>query len=123
MEISFEEVALLDDENYDDDLLLCMFHREPSSESKCRLDINMLSDDQSTSLFRFVREDISRLQHTLELPNKIVCYQKTISYMPGPLLILLQRLAYPARLWDLELLFGRSHIEISIIFYHMINCF
>ena len=59
---------------------------------------------------------ILRLISALDLPEEYNCYQGTKANRTEALLILLRRLNYPNRLYDLVPLFGRSEPELSIIF-------
>jgi hypothetical protein len=68
-------------------------------------------------MFRFDRDDIKILCHTLKIPEKIICENRTTATNIEGLCIVLRRLAYPCRLDDLEPVFGKSKAEIS----HIVN--
>jgi hypothetical protein len=72
-------------------------------------------------MFRFGREDINILSNALRLPEKIICNNRTVASGVEGLCIVLRRLAYPCRLEDLEPVLGRTKVEISYIFKHVID--
>jgi hypothetical protein len=106
----------------DEDLLLLSFSRkEESAISYQRLDIEKLTNDQCRTMFRFDRDDIKILCHTLKIPEKIICENHTTATNIEGLCIVLRRLAYPCRLDDLEPVFGKSKAEISHIFNYVLD--
>ena len=72
-------------------------------------------------MFRFEREDIHILSNALRLPENIICNNRTLASGVEGLCIVLRRLAYPCRLEDLEPVLGRTKVEISYIFNHVID--
>ena len=65
---------------------------------------------------RFQKHDMQRLLTALEIPECYICVQRTRATGTEALMILLRRLAYPARWCDLVPFFGRSESELSLIF-------
>ena len=59
---------------------------------------------------------MTRIEHALRVPKRIVCANNTVASGQEGLCITLRRMAYPNRLADLVPLFGRSEPEISMIF-------
>ena len=70
---------------------------------------------------RFQKRDMQRLCLALNLPEIYTCCQGTTATGLEALMIMLRRLAYPSRLYDLVTLFGRTEQEISGIFAEVIS--
>ena len=115
-----EKVILAALEN-DDDLLLLSSLKEEKVLAYQKLDIYNLTNDQCRTMIRFGREDINILSNALRLPEKIICNNHTVASGVEGLCIVLRRLAYPCRLEDLEPVLGRTKVEISYIFNHVID--
>ena len=77
---------------------------------------NGMNFNGSYMCIRFPKSGILRLLSALDLPEEYNCYQGTKANRTEALLVLLRRLSYPNRLYDLIPLFGRSEPELSIIF-------
>jgi hypothetical protein len=118
--IMAEKVVLAALEN-DDDLLLLSSLKEEKVLAYQKLDIDNLTNDQCRTMFRFEREDINILSNALRLPETIICNNRRVVSGVEGLCIVLRRLAYPCRLEDLEPVLGRTKVEISYIFNHVID--
>lgn len=92
-----------------------LLHQRRQPEKPARLDVNKLSDKRFRSLFRFRRRHIKRLRQALQLPNRIVTYNKSVFSGEQALLFVLRRLAYPGRLVELSEFFGVSEPELSMV--------
>ena len=57
----------------------------------------------------------------MQIPQKIVCANRTVSPTIEGLCVLLQRFAYPNRYYDLLPCFGRSVSELCYIFKEMVD--
>ena len=69
-----------------------------------------------TQIFRFAKEDLERLRTCLHLPIAMRgANRSSWSGLEG-LCVVLRRLAYPNRRFDLESIFGRGEAELSVIF-------
>ena len=64
---------------------------------------------------RFQKGDMFRLHNAFQIPEFYICKQRTKATGTEALMILLRRLSYPNRLCDLEMFFGRSETELSLI--------
>ena len=78
-------------------------------------DLDKLSDDECMAEFRFFKNDIYALRDVLNIPEEIVCYNRTLVSGTEALCMLLKRLSYPVRYSDMIPRFGRSPPECSII--------
>lgn len=79
------------------------------------LDIASIRRVKFLELFRFERDDIDELRTLLRVPDEVVSAQRV--RVPGmeALCMTLRRLAYPNRLCELEVEFGRHGTVISSI--------
>ena len=75
-----------------------------------------MCSEQFYSHFRFEKNDVKQMVHSLRIPSKIICKNKSVATGLEALCITLRRLAYPNRLADLVPIFGRSESEISLIY-------
>ncbi|KAK3105969.1 hypothetical protein FSP39_009829 [Pinctada imbricata] len=105
----------------DDELLLLLNTEEREKSVLHKVNIDALNDEQFRSMFRFQREDMTRLSCALRLPTKVVCENRTVCSGIQGLCILIRRLAYPSRLEDLSHVFGRSKAELSYICNTVLN--
>ena len=96
-------------------------------ESKEKMHSNSFNldklDDENLCLqyFRFEKAHIISLKEALNLPDMFKCIQGTQVSGLEALCVLLRRLAYPNRLSDLCVTFGRSESELSLIFNETLN--
>ena len=58
-------------------------------------DLDALSDDECLADFRFRRDDIYRLFQVLDIPEEVVCYNRTKFDGIQALCVFLRRSAYP----------------------------
>lgn len=87
----------------------------PSFLTKGRFDMKSITPLEARNLFRFEREDIPRLRAALKLPARLYIANGTAIDGDDALAIALRRLAYPNRLCDLEMLFGRHMSTLSAV--------
>ncbi|XP_013383168.1 uncharacterized protein LOC106153684 [Lingula anatina] len=80
-----------------------------------RIDLTSMTDEQVWKQFRFQREDIDRLVRLLQLPDRMIFADRTVTSGREALCVLLKRLSYPNRLVDLENVFGRCTSQLSVI--------
>ena len=80
-----------------------------------------LSDDSFKLFFRFEREGFAKLLASLQFPATLNMEFRYKVSGEECLLILLRRLAYPARYCDLARLFGRSKSALSSIFNYALD--
>jgi len=73
------------------------------------------TSEECQAHFRFMKDDISILADNLRLPPRFVCPQGTICDRVEGLCMLLKRLSYPCRYFDLMSTFGRSIPEMCMI--------
>ena len=71
--------------------------------------------------FRFLRSHIYHLRNVLNIPEKIVTCQRTVSSGVDALCILLKRLAFPCRYTDMVPTFGMNETELCLIYNRMLN--
>ena len=117
-------VTLLADEGELNDLELLMFFngtKQESKNAKVLFDFEKCSEDDCIVFFRFCKEDILLLYACLDIPDKFTGPNGTVATGLYGLLILLKRLAYPARLKDIGDFFGKSSSEICIIYNEVLN--
>ncbi|ESO99449.1 hypothetical protein LOTGIDRAFT_113508 [Lottia gigantea] len=80
-----------------------------------RFELDLLSDEQARNQFRFYKDDIIRLKHALQIPERIILQNRSVVSGTDALCILLRRFAYPNRFSDLERIFGRPNTTLSIV--------
>ena len=85
------------------------FHLENLDNVECRAE------------FRFRKTDIPILLNILNIPERIVCCQRTTCSGLEGLCILLKRLACPCRYTDMVSMLGRNPTEICLIFNTVLN--
>lgn len=73
-------------------------------------------DAECKHLFRFRRADILRLRCVLGIPDEIRCYNGSVFDGLDGLCLVLRRLAFPVRYYDLLPMFARSQPELSMLF-------
>lgn len=77
--------------------------------------LDSLNNSECTSDFRVDKEDIPYLAEQLQVPPRFRCPQGTVCDGLEGLCILLKRLAYPCRYYDLVQRFARPVPELSMI--------
>lgn len=88
---------------------------------RVRLTVDSLSHEMFIDFFRFSKADFARLLDSLRFPAKVDAGFRYKVSGEECLMVLLRRLAYPARYCDLANLFGRSASAISSIFNHALD--
>ena len=73
-------------------------------------------DEECWTELRFGKEGLESLRNNLQIPDEIVCSQRTICDAMEGMCILLKRLAYPCRYTDMVPRFGRNPTELCLIF-------
>ena len=73
------------------------------------------SSSECESNFRLAKDDLFTLKNALGIPDKFRCYQGTVCNGLEGLCLLLKRLAYPCRYFDLMYFFGRSVPELCML--------
>lgn len=73
-------------------------------------------DEECRTELRFGKHDLPLLMQCLQIPEKIVCQQRTTCSGMEGLCILLKRLAYPCRYTDMATRFGRNPTEMCLIY-------
>ena len=84
-------------------------------------DLENMDEAQCKREFRFLRSHIYDLKNVLNIPEKIVTCQRTVSSGVDALCILLKRLAFPFRYTDMVPTFGRNETELCLIYDHMLD--
>ena len=103
-----EEFALLFDINTSKNLDY-PYWKYPSFE------LDVLSDAECKTYFRFYRSDIYRLAEAFQLPEEITCYNGSVFHGIEALSVFLKRFAYPCRYADMISRFGRAVPELSLM--------
>ena len=80
-----------------------------------------MDEAQCNIEFRFFRSHIYDLKNVLNIPEKIVSCQRTVSSGVDALRILLKRLAFPCRYTDMVPAFGRNETGLCLIYNHMLD--
>ncbi len=96
--------------------LISLFLNSTPPQPQFQFNMDNLSDEQCVEQFRFRRHHIFEIIPVLQLPDIIQCSNGTICSSPEAFLILCHRLAYPNWWCDLEPLFHRPPLELSVIF-------
>ena len=81
-----------------------------------RFDIDNWEDEECWTELRFGKNDLQLLLNNLQIPDEIVCSQRTVCDAMEGMCILLRRLAYPCRYTDMVPRFGRNPTELCLIF-------
>lgn len=76
-----------------------------------QFDLDLLSDDECTSEFRFYRRDVYLLAEVLQIPNQISCYYCVIVNGIKALCILLKRSLHPCRYSDILATFAKLEVK------------
>ena len=86
-------------------------------------DLDAVSEDDVYAEFRYLKNDIKRLERALWLPNEIICsfYNDLRIDSVEALWILLKRLAYPNRYSDMISRFGRPVPQLSMVVNQMMD--
>ena len=86
-----------------------------------KFDLDNFSDEECKAEFRFLKNDIYLLQEALQIPDRVVCYNRLV--VPGveATCIFLKRYAYPIRFGDMIPRFGRPAAQLSMIATEMTN--
>ena len=86
-------------------------------------ELNSYGDDDVEAQFWFMKRDIPCLRDALDLRNKITChfYNDLLVDSTEALCIILCRLAYPCCYVDMVPLFGRSALQLRMIFNQTID--
>ena len=118
------KLCAISDGQEDDIIAILLFLRQKRNtfeSTETLLDMNSLTDNEFWILFRLKKTDFHRLLMALAIPEEITLRQRSKFTGKTALLILLRRLAYPNRLIDLKMIFGRTISELSLISNYMIE--
>ncbi|EDO33658.1 predicted protein [Nematostella vectensis] len=86
-----------------------------------RFDLESLTDDECLSEFRFIKNDLYRLNEALNFPDQITCPNHlTVDGMEA-LCMTLRRFAYPCRYEDLVPRFARAVPQISMVVHEAVS--
>ena len=80
-----------------------------------KFDLNLMTDDECRTEFRFYRSDIYRLAEVLLIPEEIVCYNGLLCSSTEALCILLKRFAYPCRYLDMVPRFAEQYLNCALL--------
>ena len=80
-----------------------------------KFDLELLDDSECLAEFRVKKDDISILADVLQLPQNVICQQRSKCSKTEALCMLLKRFSYPCRYSDMIHRFGRSVPELSMI--------
>ena len=106
--ISEEECLLLYDLNKSSNLELPYWSYD-------QFDLDLLSDDDCKSEFRFYKRDVYLLAEMLQIPDQIQCYNRLVVDGIEALCIFLKRFAYPCRYSDMLPRFARPVPQLCMI--------
>ena len=123
-----EALLLMHSENYLNDeefLLLYDINKSKNPDfpywNYTNFDLDQLNEDECIANFRFKKNDILLLKHLMQIPNDVICYNRTKTDGLEALCIFLRRFAYPVRYGDMIPAFGRSVPELSMISNKILN--
>ena len=86
-----------------------------------KFDLENMDEAQCKREFRFLRSHIYDLKSVLNIPEKIVTCQRTVSSGVDVLCILLKRLPFPCRYTDMVSTFGKNQAELCLVYNHMLD--
>ena len=86
-----------------------------------RFDIDAWDESECRTELRFGKQDLDLLRRNLQIPDEIVCSQRSVCDGMEAMCILLKRLAYPCRYTDMVPRFGRNPIELCLIFNEVLD--
>lgn len=123
---SFEatrEALLLafDDGSIDEEEFLLLYEEHTSKnptfgyEDYERFDLNTIDPAMCKADFRVEKNDLNMLKDALQIPDTIVCHQRSVCDGIEGLCMVLKRLAYPCRYSDMIPLFARPVPVLSMI--------
>ena len=78
--------------------------------------LNDWGDTECRTELRFAKNDLNSLMLALQIPEQIICEQRTACSGMEGLCIVLKRLSYPCRYTDMVTRFGRNPAELCLIF-------
>ena len=84
-------------------------------------DLDILTDDECRSEFRFMKNDIYFLAEVLRIPNQLRCYNRIVVDGIEALCICLKRFAYPCRYADMVPRFARPVPQLCMISNQVMN--
>ena len=115
--ITDEECLLLCDVNTSSNPDFAYWNYEP-------FNLDDLPDDDCFAEFGFRKTDPERLKDVIGIPAEITCYNYNDLSVDGleALCILLRRLSYPSRCYDLIPRFGRPVPQLCMIFNQILDC-
>ena len=114
-------------QNIIDDVEFALLYDESSSRltfpySKFeRFDIDAWDESECRTELRFGKQDLDLLRRNLQIPDEIVCSQRSVCDGMEAMCILLKRLAYPCRYTDMVPRFGRNPTELCLIFNEVLD--
>ena len=106
--INDEELVLLYDLNTSNNLELPYWSYD-------QFDLDLLTDDECMSEFRFLKNDVYLLAEVLQVPDQVRCYNRVVADGIEALCIFLKRFAYPCRYSDLLPRFARPIPQLCMI--------
>lgn len=120
---NLRELLLLayDDNSISDEEFIVLYNSYQSKnpdfpyEAYEKFDLELLDDSECLAEFRVKKDDISILADVLQLPQNIICQQRTKCSGIEALCMLLKRFSYPCRYSDMIHRFGRPVPELSMI--------
>ena len=81
-----------------------------------RFNVDNWEDEECWTELRFGKKDLESLRNNLQIPDEIVCSQRTVCDAMEGMCIPLKRLAYPCRYTNMVPRFGRKLTELCLIF-------
>ena len=81
-----------------------------------KFNLDTWDETECRAQLRFAKSDLPALLNCLQIPERIVCAQRTRCSDLEALCILLKRLAYPCHYTDMVARFGRNPTVLSLIF-------
>lgn len=86
-----------------------------------RYEFDQSSNDDTLYHFRFDKNALRKLEELLNIPSRIVLPQRSVVLGFDAFLMLLKRFAYPIRLDDIAIMFGRPREIVSMTIKWMVN--
>ena len=105
--------------NEEEFLLLYYLNKSSNLElpywSYDQFDLDLLTDDECQSEFRFYKRDVYLLAEVLQIPDQTKCYNRVVVDGIEALCIFLKRFAYPCRYSDMLPRFARPVPQLCMI--------
>ena len=99
------------------------WYSQSSSSSDLKVPIDVWDESECRTELRFGKQDLDLLRRNLQIPDEIVCSQRSVFDGMEAMCILLKRIAYLCQYTDMVPRFGRNPTELCLIFNEVIDLY